>query len=699
MQAALPSRFILSCVRLYFHPDRKTNYQDAPKRKRRSTRQDEGSPNSEPLTVCRERKRGNRAPAPVQAPLLAWLDHCLDNGLVFKDTAPDYLKHAVTQILKWGQIDQKLRAIVKTHNGRSPYTPLILEKGTGCLENFSGTQLQNQVTKIKSSLRYCVPEPLVGISSRRQIQIVLTSTSTNSTKDSETSNTQIQPAAAPDATSSRVVCLDSEFPPSSPGSPPPHQRLPPNDVNESRTPGGLQPYIGDFFEPRVDDPSNGTLAQKVFTTRDIVTAGEVASAAAWAVQRGLYRGLQFDQRADDDDGASPGSFSTLSDVTSAQSMVTPQMMSARPSLTATEHSRSLIDINDAATNNETRSEHHCDCGNEANELRRSVSQLEKKVVDIERAQLINHRIAQGTLQPSDYDAQLGFHRLLTDIDQVCLALASGEESPPLLPSVWDRQSPLTPLTQRAAAANHQSWVVLTCTQPPERVEALRCLIAASVMLDVFEHGDLGSLGDTCFLLNKYREAVLLKDGAEALRKLDQLAHERMRDDPLLQSQLEIRSKSLAGKLEETLSSICPPQTQEADDDAPSPTQTMFQKVFASALSLKTLLLQTGQKYRADFVPAGAHFSPDTMVLVGLESMELWQQSRRSGSREPGLPATSPRAVRFCVFPAIFAYPMETEWASKDDVSAFTVDYCNFVRATVPEENLSLVSKAVVSVFE
>ncbi|KAK7917390.1 hypothetical protein PG985_010998 [Apiospora marii] len=131
----------------------------------------------------------------------------------------------------------------------------------------------------------------------------------------------------------------------------------------------------------------------------------------------------------------------------------------------------------------------------------------------------------------------------------------------------------------------------------------------------------------------------------------------------------------------------------------SPTRSMFQKIFAKTLSLKALLLQTGQRYRADFVPTGARFDPNTMSLVGLESMEMWQQSRGLGGRGEGTVLDPPRAVRFCVFPAIHAYPLEAEWASKADASGLTVDYCNFVSVDTSAEGTRLVSKAAVTVFE
>ncbi|KAK8071230.1 hypothetical protein PG997_011433 [Apiospora hydei] len=125
---------------------------------------------------------------------------------------------------------------------------------------------------------------------------------------------------------------------------------------------------------------------------------------------------------------------------------------------------------------------------------------------------------------------------------------------------------------------------------------------------------------------------------------------------------------------------------------------MFQKIFANALRLKALLLQTGQRYRADFVPTGARFNPDIMSLIGLENMGLWQQNQGLAGRGPNAP-DPPRAARLCVFPAIHAYPRETEWSPGTDASTFTVDYCNCVNVDASTDGTRLVSKAVVSVFE
>jgi len=131
-----------------------------------------------------------------------------------------------------------------------------------------------------------------------------------------------------------------------------------------------------------------------------------------------------------------------------------------------------------------------------------------------------------------------------------------------------------------------------------------------------------------------------------LRRLDRSVHEMAREDLGLQSQLETASKSMTTKLEEILSPLYLQQSREESEcgqhtgtDTASTTRSMFQKIFSSALHLKMLLLQTGQKYRADFVPTGARFSPDTMSLVGFESMELWQQSQGFAGRATAAPAS------------------------------------------------------------
>ncbi|KAK7947043.1 uncharacterized protein PG986_011364 [Apiospora aurea] len=216
---------------------------------------------------------------------------------------------------------------------------------------------------------------------------------------------------------------------------------------------------------------------------------------------------------------------------------------------------------------------------------------------MEKAQVDDARIQQGFFPPSDQDIQLDFHQLLSGIDQVCLALASDGDNSVPLPSVWDRQSPVAPLIQRASTASQESWMTLMCTQPPVRVDTLRCLIAASVLVNVFEHGDLGLLSGSCYLLAKYRKTVLQ-------RVYELQAHES--DE----------------------------SSTQAHQVTMSPIRTMFQKIFANALRLKALLLQTGQRYRADFVPTGARFNPDTMSLIGLESMEFWQRNQGLAGRGP-----------------------------------------------------------------
>lgn len=435
-----------------------------------------------------------------------------------------------------------------------------------------------------------------------------------------------------------------------------------------------------------------------------------------------------DQGPNGDTVASPcssGLSSPPSDIGS-RPLVDSPMENTRFGIAVDEINRSLHGIHSALAITESQSIRSCNCSQERENLERLVLQLKRQVADMQSARLVDARMSQGIHPPTDRDIKLEFYQLLSGIDQICLSLARGDETCPPLPNVWDRQSPLGPLIHRASTANQESWMAIMCTQPPGKVEILRCLIAASVFMNVFEHSDLGLLGGSCYLLGKYRETILLRgeldavipltstiiislcdiDGLEALRKTDRSAHERVREDPLVQSQLQTASKTLAGELKETLSAIYQLQVNEEDDDSVqdrqntmSPTQSMFQKMFANALGLKALLLQTGQRYRADFVPTGARFDPDTMSLVGLESMELWQQSRGPCGRGGPMALDPPRAVRFCVFPAIHAYPLETEWASKSDVSGFTIDYCNFVSVDMSAEGTRLVSKAAVTVFD
>ncbi|KAK7973140.1 hypothetical protein PG988_007274 [Apiospora saccharicola] len=651
------------------------------KRKRRSTLEDEKDSGSELRQLAVSRKR-NGDPIPVQAHVLAWLDHCLETGVAFKQTAQDYMRHITTRSFTWSQLDTKLRVIVKSHNRHPPYTPIILEKGTSCLQNFDGTQLQVRVVAIRSAL----PSQILGeIRHGPGFEVVLSPSLEKSSHIPKSLSQTKDSVTVPSRTSSRTaICLDSQSPPRSPRS----TRSPISDYpTQPQEPGQSDSIRGAEAHFELDrNESNDTLALQ----RQLISS------------EAKGKGLLIWQRSRNDPDNSELSPPPI-DVDSNQSVV-PPVISTRLDFAVNEINRSLHNIHDALRSTDTRSEQHHNCIDERDELRRLVSQLEKKVIDIERAQLVNARIDQGILPPTDHDVKLDFHQLLSSIDQVCLSLDGNDLLQPL-PSVWDSQSPLAPLIQRASAANHQSWMTLMCTQPPGKVETLRCLIATSVVMDVFEHCDLGLLGGSCFLLTKYREAVLLRDGAEALRRLDRSVHEMAREDLGLQSQLDTASKSMTTELEEILSPFYLHQSRQENEcgqhtgtDAASTTRSMFHKIFSSALHLKMLLLQTGQKYRADFVPTGARFSPDTMSLVGFESMELWQQSQGFAGRATAAPA-SPRAVKFCVFPAIFAYPMETEWASESDTSAFTVDYCNFVKAAVPEEDLRLVSKAVVSVFE
>lgn len=187
------------------------------KRKRQSTHEDGKGSESE-LTVSRKRKGD---PNPVQAHVLAWLDHCLETGVAFRQTATNYMKHTTTRDFTWVQLDQKLRGIIKSYNRRPPYTPILLEKGTTCLHNFDGTQLQVQVVEIRSSLPFRSPEILRGLCNGSGFEVVLSSNAATSQHIPKTSKQADGSIKLPLATSSRrAICLDSESPPSSPRAPP-----------------------------------------------------------------------------------------------------------------------------------------------------------------------------------------------------------------------------------------------------------------------------------------------------------------------------------------------------------------------------------------------------------------------------------------------------------------------------------------------
>ncbi|KAK8024393.1 hypothetical protein PG993_012459 [Apiospora rasikravindrae] len=490
------------------------------KRKRQSTHEDDKDAGSN-LAVSSKRS-GNRIP--IQAHVLPWLDHCLATGEVFRQTAPDYMKRITTQSFTWSSLDQKLRSIVKSHNKHPPYTPIILEKGSSCLQNFEGTQLQVQVTEIRSTLVSRSSEILGGVGPKPGIKIVLSSNSTTSHRALTASGETENLATAPSASSSRAaVCLDSESPPSSPSAPP--QPNIPSKTNALEDP---QPY----FE--------------------------------------LNDGLSKETAAHQTGGSSR-------------------------------------ETTGAANDNE----------------------------------LVLFQGPQGHRSPD------------------------GDETPsPCSSGLSPSPSGMTP-------------------------------VSASVLVNVFENGDLGLLSDSCYLLAKYRETVLQRDGAKSLGRLDRLVHESVGEDPLVQSQLQTAAKSLAEGLEKALSAVYQLHVHQSDEsstqarhDAMSPTASMFQKIFSSSLSLKALLLQTGQRYRADFVPTGARFNPDTMSLIGLESMEFWYRSQGLAGRGPKAPEPS-HVVRFCVFPAIHAYSRGTEWSPEVDASAFTVDYCNFVGVEASTEGTSL----------
>ncbi|KAK8073496.1 hypothetical protein PG994_004395 [Apiospora phragmitis] len=110
----------------------------------------------------------------------------------------------------WAQLDQRLRVIAKSHNGHPPYTPTLLRQGTRGLQNFDGTQLQVQVTAIRSCLPSQSPEIIGQIGNKPGIKIFLSSTSMTSQRTLGTSSQIDDQVTAPSPSSSpAVICLDT----------------------------------------------------------------------------------------------------------------------------------------------------------------------------------------------------------------------------------------------------------------------------------------------------------------------------------------------------------------------------------------------------------------------------------------------------------------------------------------------------------
>lgn len=223
------------------------------------------------------------------------------------------------------------------------------------------------------------------------------------------------------------------------------------------------------------------------------------------------RGSECDQRPEGETSASPcssGLSSPPSDIGSSR-LTNSLINTTRLGIAVNEINKSLHGIQSALAITEPRSIHPCSCSHERDNLERFVLQLKRLVADMQSAQLVDTRIYQGIQPPSDRDIKVDFYQLISGIEQICLSFVAHEETYPPLPNVWNQQSSLFPLIQRASTANQESWMAIMCIQPPGKVETLRCFVAASVFMNVFEHGDLGVLGVSCYLLAKYRETILL----------------------------------------------------------------------------------------------------------------------------------------------------------------------------------------------
>ncbi|KAK5631091.1 hypothetical protein RRF57_006806 [Xylaria bambusicola] len=650
------------------------------------------------------------------AQLLAWLDYCLENDRDFKSTVVDYLFFTRKRIYTVSQVRHKLGSIWRQLGENRPgiklKSTIIYKEGTACLEGLSN-DMKTQATldrNGKGTLRYLQNARL-------------------STPDG--------PSRPDDAQRQATSPLTSIG--SSPRMPSPYQSI---DFQAHFGPGGT----GECKRP---SKLSSTEQVKVYENDHVVLEAQSLGETSNLLTRDEYIPTipsYLPQKPHEAPTACVTKGSILIQPSPSGNFKEWERLSlevAEKDMTIAHQRAELLSRENRIFQLETQLSSVCtelkelqQCLNVPNasdpastimQLQHSVSCLKHQLSATEAFQKDLRKPAGGSFGPGFGDIRMKMDALEGKIYEACADLRekgwvfvqNGGNIPAQDPE-------LRMLFQRSIGSASCDLYPLMSKDNTGQLNLLRALVAASVSISAFETPFMDLFKGESVLLDKYRDCLMLRDGALKLQDIDTLAHQRTISEPYFESEIiGNKSKASAARLARVLASLLTAKSNlDADTkmecgliDASGGTEdslhhtvtASFTDIFADAMRLRATLIVTRKRYQAIFPKPGQQFRPSTMHkdawnYDGYTTRHMPEgtlTSRRSNDSTTNLhDEVHDQEVKMCLFPAIYWYSPASANSPHpgSEAKKYVVDYNNFIgqdEAVLDASSAKVISKAVV----
>ncbi|KAI8948410.1 hypothetical protein F4801DRAFT_556841 [Xylaria longipes] len=666
----------------------------------------------------RARKRFRKGSEPITreqkffpddiAQLLAWLDHCIENGVDFESSVVNHLKKTRNYLYTIQQIKAKLRSLWGKKGYYRPgcSSADIFREGTVCLELLDNA-MRTRVNLIKATLD---PESETESSGHldgagRRASSPLSSVGTTPPIPSPLRELAV-PAEYRRQDSSRE---DTEQPQ------PPLSDEEDSKESKRRVLGAMSPNKAGH-QPGRDGSTSSSYADIRDETYN-VPAGVTVEGTA------VLRNGRFDKNQ---------VLEILQiEVTEKDMKIAQQraaLMSRDNRIFQLESQLSSILKEFEEMKKCLRLPKISDPASHIKQLQYSVSCLKQQLSGISAFQNDSRDLVTSSLGPVFSDIRKEMDALEGDILDVCASLPNMDH---LYAKNWweiTQQDPgLELLCRRSMGSSAFNLCRSMSKDSTGQLHLLRSLVAASVSMLAFESPFLEFLSGESVLLDKYRDCLLLRDGPHGLKTVDVLAHKALVSEPYFESAIiQTKSKESAVRLAKMIGLLltadhnpCGETIMEngssdssagAEYSVFSAATDLFQDVFASALRLRARLLITGKRYQAIFARPGQEFDASTMNKDGwnYNGYNPRRKSRTKVNAKHSNSSNTTRSddgvqgeiVKMCLFPAIYEYSAKPthDLGLMLEAKSLVVDYNNF---TTPDElsledlSTAVVSKAVV----
>ncbi|KAI1844836.1 hypothetical protein JX266_009064 [Neoarthrinium moseri] len=562
------------------------------------------------------------------AQLLSWLDHCIETGDDFESTVQERLRATVEKTYTWDQIATKLRKLWAAFSGERLFTATSSElfcQGTTCLPLLD-EDLAGRIKHIRSTLAS-------GTAGKKPYRL------------RSTSNRQSE------ARNDAVECSSQATSPLSALGPTPRSITPSSNARTS-TSDSVQP------KPSNNPDETDAASDHSYVPDKFMTSTLVAPESNNATMDLLRKQVENNEK----------NISLLhKDLKSKDNHIL----------------RLKIELNSAKE--ELKEIKEClkmrvgsDPTAQVVQLQYSESYLKQQLA---HTQSLHANIRSDTERNSTNQLKTNMTKSLYTLERevldICTNLQDWLHNEPIsTQALSDHAETLEPLVRRVFASGMLGLKEAFSTDRDTQLSILRVLVIASVFIDVFEATVFDFLSHESALLAKYRECLLLKDGARQLEIIDWLAHHSLMSDSTFRVEiLETKATDLASCLLRNLMTLWSFEfagkplgyerlLQSLNGDGEDgvlfhPILKQFQDIFIHALRIKVDLLLTGHTFLAEFAEIGTLIVADSMIKDGYAfdyNTPIHKEKKNAIRGNHTATDSETETVKLCFFPAIYKLP-------------------------------------------